>query len=310
MKKIISLMVVVLILLTSIISFADESVVLLRTLKAEQETIRGTFVSYEENILTILTQETEEVVVISDMNEIVLNTETTIRDKFLLELVVIKENEVYNLLEINEIYPVMYTPVLISFKKEQTIKYNDEIIELDVTTQDIDGVTMVPLALPLRAMGYNVEWNGETRTVDIMQGAQWTSIQIDNNRYFQNKMAPQELSHAPVIVDGRTLVPVEFFAVILNKGFSIDTDGITFNDREIVNHSGYVKEINYSEDGSMILTITSDLESTDMMDVKIIHTGSFTHINKEIVVGEFINTVSPMMMTMSIPPQTSAYVIY
>ena len=86
---------------------------------------------------------------------------------------------------------------------------------------------------------------------------------------------------------------------------------LTLNDNEMVTHSGYVKEINYDETGTMSITLTTDMESDDIMLQTIIHTSkAYTYINKEVVEGEYINVISSMIMTMSIPGQTSGYVIY
>jgi len=86
---------------------------------------------------------------------------------------------------------------------------------------------------------------------------------------------------------------------------------LTLNDNEMVTHSGYVKEINYDETGTMSITLTTDMESDDIMLQTIIHTSkAYTYINKEVVEGEFINIISSMIMTMSVPGQTSGYVIY
>jgi hypothetical protein len=182
---------------------------------------------------------------------------------------------------------------------------NDENIEFDV-----NDITMVPLREIAEEMGYTVKWNNEDRTVEINKGAQWTSITIDKNSYFKNKMAPKALSSAPIIIEGRTMVPAEFFTEIFDKGVSINNGEISFNDEMIAMHSGYIKEINKDEKGNISLTISNKIDSNDVMDEIIIHTNEDTIFNKKIVKGEFINTICPPIMTMSIPAQTSALIVY
>ena len=46
-----------------------------------------------------------------------------------------------------------------------------EYHSLDVPPQIMNGRTMLPLAQPLRALGYNVNWNTETRTVEVTRPA-------------------------------------------------------------------------------------------------------------------------------------------
>jgi len=217
------------------------------------------------------------------------------------EKVFVEEDDMVN--AIDTVVPVLY--------ETNAAYYNDELIESDVKPQVIDGVTMIPLRSTVEKMGYEVTWNGEKRSVEIKQGAQWTSIKIGENAYFKNKMASAPLSAAPLIVDDRTLVPAEFFNVILSKGLMIVEGNLKLNDNEMVTHSGYVKEINYDETGTMNITLTTDMESDGIMLQTIIHTSkAYTYINKEVVEGEYINVISSMIMTMSIPGQTSGYVIY
>jgi hypothetical protein len=210
-----------------------------------------------------------------------------------------------------EAVPTLYEEENTVEFEANSVYYNDEIIESDVKTQVIDGVTMIPLRSTAEKMGYEVIWNDETRSVEIKQDAQWTSIKIDENAYFKNKMAPSQLSAAPVIVDSRTLVPAEFFSVILSKGLMIDEGNLKLNDNEMFIHSGYVKDINYDEAGNMSITLTTDMESDDIILQTIIHTSKeYTYFNKEVVEGEYINVVSSMIMTTSMPGQTSGYIIY
>ena len=191
------------------------------------------------------------------------------------------------------------------------IYYNDVLIESEGGLKKIEGITMFPAADVLRTMGYNVEWKEDTRSVEISKGAQWTSITIGKNSYFKNKMAPIQLSAAPQIVDGSTYVPVEFLAEILGRGLTVDNGDLKLGDMEATIHSGYVKDIRHDETGTMTITVSRVKDSDDINDQVIIHTSkAYTYYNKEVKVGEHINVVSSMIMTMSIPPQTSGYVVY
>lgn len=189
--------------------------------------------------------------------------------------------------------------------------YNDVLVESELKAKDINGKTMIPLSTVLNAMEYEVKWVPETRSIEIMKGAQWTSITIDKNMYFRNKMAPWTLSSAPVIVEGRTYVPVEFMVDILGKGLQVEDRNLKFNDNDFAIHQGFVKEITHDETGTMTITIEKVKGSEDMMDWTVIHTSkAYTHYQKEVIVGDSIKVVSSMMMTMSIPGQTSGYVVY
>lgn len=210
--------------------------------------------------------------------------------------------------------PVMYiaTPVLISENIQSTdLYYDEERIASDVQAQIIDGKMMLPLRVVLEELGFEVTWNQENKSVEMVRGAQWTKITIGENSYFKNKMAPIALSEAPVIIENRTMVPVEFFYEIANIAFQVENRNITFLDDQMAVHSGFIKDIAYDENGNQSITLTTDMASDDIMYQTIIHTSDeITFFNKEISIGTFINVISPPIMTMSIPGQTAGYVIY
>lgn len=133
---------------------------------------------------------------------------------------------------------------------DETATYNNEEIMPDVSVQEINGITMIPLRATLEAMGYTVTWDGETRSVDLQKGAQWTAISIDKNAYFRNKMAPRPLSCDPIVVNSRTLVSVEFFSNIIGVSLEVENRKINFLEREPVIHAGYVKDITTDETGA------------------------------------------------------------
>lgn len=202
-------------------------------------------------------------------------------------------------------------PMLISEKQVMEVSYLDEVIKYDIKPQKNNGVTMIPLRETLEKMGYSVKWNGKEEIVEISKGAQWTSVRINNNSYFKNKMMPIKLSCQPIIIDGRTLVPAEFLNVILDKGISVENSNLIINDSEMSIHSGYIKEILDDGHGNFSITLTPDMESENILDYVIIHTSKeTTYYNCEFKKGDYINSICNMAMTMSIPGQTSAYILY
>lgn len=202
-------------------------------------------------------------------------------------------------------------PILISDNTPLKVSYLDEVIEFDVTPQKVGDVIMIPLRVTLEKMGYTVTWNESTSSVEISKGNQWTTVKINQNSYFKNKIAPEPLSAAPILKEGRTLVPAEFFNAILGKGIQIENGNLKLNDGEMAIHSGYIKDIAHNQMGTMSLTIVTDLASNDVLNEIIIHTSNTTtYYNKEVKKGEFVNVISALTMTMSIPGQTSGYIIY
>lgn len=89
-----------------------------------------------------------------------------------------------------------------------------------------DGTIMLPLRALAEALRYEVKWNGDIRAVEIIGGAQYTSITIGEDSYFFAKTAPVQLGNAPVIVDNSTYVPIDFFKDILKVNVDVKDDTI------------------------------------------------------------------------------------
>ncbi len=106
------------------------------------------------------------------------------------------------------------------------VKVLEEEIDFDTKSQVKDGVLYLPLRHTLEKLGYEIVWNQENRSIDIIDGAGFTTVYLGKNFYFKNKMAPIELSGAPYVTMGRTMVPVEFFWLILDESMVIDSNDV------------------------------------------------------------------------------------
>ena len=80
-------------------------------------------------------------------------------------------------------------------------------------TEDGD-VVMVPLRVVAEALGYDVSWNSTLRSVQLGVAIQ---LWIGRTEAHFGRMAPIELSVAPVIVDNLTFVPLDFFRNVLGQ---------------------------------------------------------------------------------------------
>lgn len=319
MKKIFSLVMIGLILISGMSAFADTTTdltimpVLISEPVAKEgfEIVNGSIVSYNNQTLTLKVDGKEFPVTIYDKNNAFEKELNNFKANDFIEVVAEYGEATFYLYDIRESSPVLYNGLPTLYGFNINTYYNNEIIDFDVNSQKIDGITMIPLRASLEKMGYSVTWKQETSSVEISKGAQWTSIKIGYNSYFKNKMAPISLSAAPTIMDGRTLVPAEFFTAILDKGVEVENGNLKLSDKEITIHSGYVKEIVFVGDGKIDITITSDLESEEIYKSTIIHASSNnTLFNSEVYKGKLINVITPPVMTMSIPGQTSGIIIY
>lgn len=226
----------------------------------------------------------------------------------LLELLVYKHEDKL-IVEENQIVSIMEEK-----KTEYQLIIRDQVLDLDVEIRQEDQVTMLPLAQALRALDYEVIWHGERQTVEIRKGSQWTEIKIGENAYFKNKMATRPLSKPPIIVEGRTLVPVEFFKEILDLSFEVENQQLIFTNQVMGTYSGRILAMDLDEDGKGQIRISLGLDkiSDDFLKDQLVLNVSNDHtfIQGNLKVGDEITAHTSMIQSKSLPPQTPTYLIF
>ena len=82
-----------------------------------------------------------------------------------------------------------------------------------------DERTLVPIRAIIEAMGGTVGWEQETQTVILNYGEDEIRLIIDSTTAYLNDEA-KELDSAPVIINGRTMLPIRFIA----ESFKFDVE--------------------------------------------------------------------------------------
>ncbi len=111
---------------------------------------------------------------------------------------------------------IMLLPIA-SFASNEaiTVEINSVPVAFDVQPQIINSRTMVPMRKIFEELGAVVTWDGPTQTATGKKGDVTINFTINSNILFKNG-TPILLDTAPVIVDGRTLVPVRAIAESFN----------------------------------------------------------------------------------------------
>ena len=97
---------------------------------------------------------------------------------------------------------------------------------LDYIPVTVNGVQMLPVRQVAEALGYEVGWINESRTVTVG----FASFSIDEDGYAFAKMAPQALGQAPVLIclpgddSALTYVPAAFFPAIMDCQMAVNGD--------------------------------------------------------------------------------------
>lgn len=90
-------------------------------------------------------------------------------------------------------------------------------IAFDVPPQIIDDRTLVPMRAIFEALGAEVTWNGETRTITAINGEKTITMAIGSHDMYVNSNTVT-LDVPPMIIDDRTLVPVRAVSESLDCG--------------------------------------------------------------------------------------------
>ncbi len=105
-------------------------------------------------------------------------------------------------------------------------------VEFDVQPQIISDRTMVPMRKIFEALGAEVEWVGDSQMIFATLGSKCALYQIGKyamavNDFSTDTVTKTELDAAPVIVDGRTLVPVRAVSEAFGMRVEWDDDAHT-----------------------------------------------------------------------------------
>lgn len=137
--------------------------------------------------------------------------------------VIVLNNETDEDLELEEDITV-FDKILIDKEEEKTVKVLENVIY-----KNENNVLVIPLREVGEALGYEVKWNGEKRSTELIKGAQWTAVAIgegtvgEDNYNFAKMIV--KLGTPPVLKDSTTYVPVNFIEEVLQIDVSIE-DGM------------------------------------------------------------------------------------
>lgn len=133
--------------------------------------------------------------------------------------------------------------------------FEKEILNLkDISYHEEEGVKFYPIRPILEKEGFKVIWGQADKSVEVQKGPRFTKIYLGKNAYSKNKMAARELSREPIVINGLTYVPVDFFEEILD--YEITEEELTEPEKPVeVKFTGYVRRLG---ENSLLVSETKD----------------------------------------------------
>ncbi len=172
----------------------------------------------------------------------------------------------------------------------------------------LDGdKVMLPVRALAEALGFEVNWVGESETVQLIRGANFITFQIGTDGYTFAKTAPMPLGKAPALIGDLTYVPVNFADEILHTTVTVDPNGtVTITDTQ-------EEEAAYNATLTSIEEDTLTVEDTEKGTV-VLHIGEDTKLVgadgeaievADLEEGMYLNVEYSDVMTASLPPQNT-----
>ena len=119
---------------------------------------------------------------------------------------------------------VIVLPIKEEIEEETPVEVKEVILNKQLVSINDKGVTMIPLRYVAEELGYEVKWNGETKSVEITKGPQWSLVTIGEDNYNFAKMRIK-MGTAPIIINGSTFVPLNFAEEVLMSTIEIMENG-------------------------------------------------------------------------------------
>lgn len=87
--------------------------------------------------------------------------------------------------------------------------------ELQENMITLDDTVYLPLRDICEALGYEVRWNGQAQSVEVIKGVRSAALSVGSSEYTKMKMRVR-LDRQPQLFGGKTFVPVEFFDEVMD----------------------------------------------------------------------------------------------
>jgi uncharacterized protein YkwD len=117
---------------------------------------------------------------------------------------------------------MMIITIVPTFASDISVTIDGTPVVFDVPPTIVENRTLVPVRAIFEALGIEISWDDRTKTVSAFKGDTTITLPVGKNIAYKNGMQIQ-MDVPPIIIDGRTLVPVRFISE--NLGLLVNWDG-------------------------------------------------------------------------------------
>ncbi|MBQ7265900.1 MAG: hypothetical protein IJS61_07350 [Firmicutes bacterium] len=165
---------------------------------------------------------------------------------------------------------------------EPVISVNSEQIPLDTAPVIVEGRTLVPVRAVVEAMGGEVLWDAETKTVTLTYNDDKIELTINSTTAKLND-EDEELDVAPIIKDSTTMLPLRFVA----ESFGYNTDWDAETKTVTVSSAASEEEMEDTEETGGFLYYHEGEDGSIFSEMK---DRTFAHDKDGNLIGEFLDT--------------------
>lgn len=194
-------------------------------------------------------------------------------------------------------------------EKAYPVTLKGKAIAMDVPAGVTGSTVYLPVKFIGEALGYTVAWHGDTQTATLERDGLTLTIFIGENRYDVRRgngiTTSSHLSGAPIVKRQRTLVPAEFFPVMMGHVVSKEAEGFNLEDKAFSVVYGTVTHV----DTDRISIATAGKANPESSLVLNIDQGTLLNPGVPLI-GDEVVAITSTAYTGSLPPMTLAYGVY
>lgn len=173
---------------------------------------------------------------------------------------------IVNILMIPSIYGISKPQEIMEYQykdisEDVRVKLDGQLLNFDTKPMIVENRTLVPFRVILEALGSEVGWNGDTKTVTAKKEDSIIKLQIGSIDAYLNQQNIK-LDVSPIITDGRTLIPIRFISEAL--GCTVDWEGDT---RTVIITSPDTNKVNSNKEFSPQGIAIGDSEESVIEDL-------------------------------------------